>query len=383
MNEFHVKIQGVASPCRFVDDDGMAWWLNRLRKYSNVQIDEIGKSRAGRPLYGITVGDKADPVTTITAGAHADEPAGPMAAMILAETLARGRASAFIPNRKTYYICPQVNPDGGEANREWFAPVPDLETYLRHVKREGPGDDIEFGYPGDGKRALRPENQAVADYFSSAPQPASDHISLHSMAFASGAWFLLNSEAAYDEEMQEYLTEMARADSFKLHDMQRNGDKGFNRIAPGICTTPDSRAMAAHFEKLDDPETAAKFHFSSMEWAEARNPLAMCMVTELPMFALEHGYDPDIFQAGKLIIDIPTRRVPRPGSSALEKFRDELKPLLAISDFAAAVKVGEKYDLAPVPFAAQVRGMVHAVAAFLKAGKLIREKHDDYSDEIE
>lgn len=383
MLEFQVTCFQTEMPCRFVDDDGIDWWLRRLHKYPSVRIDKIGKSRGGRPLYGISIGDQADSVITITAGAHADEPAGPMAAMILAETLARGRAKTFTPNRKTFYICPQVNPDGAEANREWFAPVPDLETYLRNVKREGPGDDIEFGYPGGGKESLRPENQAVADYFSSAPQPASEHISLHSMAFASGAWFLLNSEAAYDDEMREYLTEIARTNNFKLHDMQRSGDKGFTRIAPGICTTPDSRAMAAHFEKLNDPETAAKFHFSSMEWAEARNPMTMCMVTELPMFALEHGYDADSSPADKSIVDIPTRRVPRPGSSALEKFRDELKPLLAKGDFTAAVKVSEKYDLAPVPFAAQVKGMVHAVAAFLKTGEMIREKHDDCSDEIE
>src|SRR5690606_3559887 len=126
--------------------------------------EQIGLSRAGRPLYGLVVGD-GSAHCSITAGAHADEPAGPMTAMLLAEWLAgETQAAREFRQQFTFRICPQVNPDGAEANREWFAPIPDFLTYLRHVKREGPGDDIEFGYPGGGRSAMRPENQAVAGF---------------------------------------------------------------------------------------------------------------------------------------------------------------------------------------------------------------------------
>lgn len=343
----------------FVDDDGLQRWLDRLSTLPAIERHSIGQSRQGRSMYGFKVGN--GPVTvTITAGAHADEPAGPLAAMRLVEQLGRDPQVSDSFSELTFLICPQVNPDGAQANSPWFAPVPDVATYLRHVQRELPGDDVEFGYPGRGKGALRLENQAVVDFFSAYP-PAAAHASLHSMAFAEGAWYLLGGTSIANTTLQQQLVSQSYEAGFRLHDIQRNGEKGFTRIGPGLCTTPNSAAMARFFEDQGDPATAAKFHLSSMEWTLERNPEAAILVTELPMFAISGGYQ------GPGAIDPPVTAetempAPEPGSTRFEQIRKQLG-LLQLSDNPAELdRLVEEFEITPVPVRKQCDLMIAAVA---------------------
>lgn len=349
----------------FVDDAGMAVWLQRLGEYPALTRHTIGESRAGRPLYGFQAG--AGPIfVTITAGAHADEPAGPLAAMHLLLQYARDPEALFGAHHReiTLLVCPQVNPDGAQVNSRWFSPVPDLTTYVRHVKRELPGDDVEFGYPGRGKGSLRPENQAVADFFSGY-SPAAVHASLHSMAFAEGAWYLLGGRAREDSALQRELVELSAAYGFRLHDIERRGEKGFTRIAPGFCTTPDSGAMARFFEEQDDSATAEKFHLSSMEWTLERNPDAAILVTELPTFALAGGYT-----GAGLAVPAPqgfgTSLAPEPGSTVYENFRKLLKSLDLGTNKSGLQKLINSFEITPVPFTRQCELMVAAVARLVR-----------------
>jgi hypothetical protein len=70
-------------------------------------------------------------------------------------------------------IVPHVNPDGEVRNASWSETtlpavdhrgrtdrVFDLALYLRHVVRERPGDDLEFGFPYSADdRGARPESR--------------------------------------------------------------------------------------------------------------------------------------------------------------------------------------------------------------------------------
>lgn len=349
------------SNCWFVDDVGLEAWLARLRTKESLEVDEIGSSRAGRPMVGLRVGN-GPVVCSITAGAHADEPAGPMAAMLLADWLSSDdQAAQDLGKEVTFVICPQVNPDGAEANREWFSPVPDFKSYLSHVKRELPGDDVEFGYPGDGKTALRAENQAVTEYLGLYPG-ADVHFSLHSMAFAGGAWFLLGGQSLTETSLiRERLQVNIEESGFRLHDIDRRGDKGFRRIGPGFCTTPDSRAMERHFIEAGDHDMATRFRLSSMEWTLNRNPKAFIMVTELPMFGLDGGFQEQPDNGYRAGTAAKLDSAPAPGSTAYEKFRNALKELMAKGDLAGAERLGEEYNLVAVPFKDQCRLMIAAV----------------------
>ena len=238
----------------------------------------IGRSREGREILGAVLGSGPRHVSLI-GGCHADEPVGPAMLRRLASHL-----SSHPDPRHTWYIVPHVNPDGEARNAVWSEPgfqtgVFDLGLYLRHAVREKPGDDVEFGFPD-----LRPENRAVAGFLAGGA-PFALHGSFHSIAFAPGPWFLI--EPAWIDRtagLRDRLRERVRSLGYGLFDVDRGGEKGFRRIDEGFTTRPDSRSMIAWFEKRGDPETAAKFRPSSMEYVRSLGGDPFTFVSEMPLF---------------------------------------------------------------------------------------------------
>lgn len=263
---------------------------------------EIGRSREGRPLWGLRIG-RGERTVSLTAGAHADEPAGPISAFCLARALVESPDLAPLLQTHRFFVCPQVNPDGAERNRAWFEDPPDAVRYLRNVQREAPGDDVEFGYPRradffaaeddesvkEALGALRPENAAVAGFLE-AGAPFVYHASLHSMGLSEGAWFLIGRDwVERAGELMRRLEPHVEASGLGWHDIERHGDKGFARIRRGFCTTPNHVAMRRHFLNADEPQTAAKFHPSSMEFIQSLGGDPLVMVSELPVFLIRGG----------------------------------------------------------------------------------------------
>lgn len=344
-------------PCRFLDAEGTEWWMDQLKQRPHVEVSIIGNSRSGREMFGVKAGSGPIKVS-VTAGAHADEPAGPVAGCALAWLMSEPDAG-LLREQYTFVICPQVNPDGAEANKRWFSPTPHLETYLRHVKREAPGDDIEFGYPGDGKGALRPENQAVADFLSS-HGPYNVHASLHSMGTAEGAWFLIEkSWVEQTQPLRQRLAELARRHGLELHDIQRNGQKGFNRISRGFCTTPTSTAMRQFFRESNDIATAEKFHLSSMEYVKSLGGNPLAVVTEFPNFTLSSGDEISSARAPGPEGD----EGPAPGETLYEQCRDRIKIHMDKGDIQGAIEEARHAGATPVPFAKHVTLQVETVLA--------------------
>ncbi len=274
-------------------------------------FETIGTSEEGRPIAGVTLGYGPRRVTLV-AGAHADEPVGPetLRTFVLEGLAARGWGAdggglEELWERFTFRVVPHVNPDGEARNRPWIErwdadrPVDTLGHYLRGRRREPPGRDIEFGYPD-----LRPENRAATDFLFDAPVAL--HASLHGMGFSEGALLLIEKQwlgTDRDAALRAGFARLGAAAGLRLHDHDRDGDKGFRYGGPGFWSTPEGAAMRRHFLDRDDPDTAARFRQSSMELAvattlaataPAASPLAaspLCVVTELPLFALTAPHD--------------------------------------------------------------------------------------------
>ncbi len=317
-------------------------------------VETIGISRGGRDLHAITLGTGPRPVG-ITAGAHADEPTGPMAAMALVRFLLTAPEAVSLLEQHTFRICPQVNPDGAAANAAWFHLPLDPLLYFRHVVRELPGDDVEFGYPAPGhihdEPNVRPANRAVAAFLARANH-YSFHASLHSMATAEGAWFLIGREfISTTEPLRRTLAAHAGRLGFPLHDTERQGEKGFTRIAPGFCTTPRSDAMREHFLAQDDPHTAGLFKLNSMEFVQRLGGNPLVMVSEMPLF----------------LIDAAT--MPAPGGTAYQRLRKELPPAmeaLRSGDEAPARDLISRYHVRSVDLRAHVELQVRMVIEALR-----------------
>jgi hypothetical protein len=257
----------------------------------------IGRSRRGVGIDAHRLGRGALHISLI-GGCHADEPVGPAMLRRLAVYLDALPADHPLLAEATWSIVPHVNPDGEARNAPWSSqPVPavdhlgredrayDLPLYLRHVIRERPGDDMEFGFPrGPEDAEARPENRAVADFLA-AGAPFHLHGSFHGMAFASGPWFLLDEAwigrtADLRDAMRRKVGEMG----YRIFDVDRGGEKGFHRIDEGFTTRPDSRPMRAYFEERGDPETALKFRPSSMEYVRSLGGDPLTLVSEMPLF---------------------------------------------------------------------------------------------------
>lgn len=247
---------------------------------------EIGRSREGRPIVAHKIG--GGPVrVSLVGGCHADEPVGPRFLAKLAQHVA-GPAGAELRAAATWCIVPHLNPDGAAANAAWQpsgAERYDLAAYLRHRRRELPGDDVEFGFPRDpDDHAARPENAAAAAFWR-AEGPFHLHVSLHGMATAAGPYFLVERSwwPRFREAARGLATEVEDA-GYTLHDVEREEEKGFHRLAPGFCSRPDSRAMRRHFLDLGRPDVAARFRPSSMETVRSLGGDPLTLVTEMPLF---------------------------------------------------------------------------------------------------
>jgi zinc carboxypeptidase len=266
----------------------------------------IGRSREGQEIAAYRFGSGPLRLSLI-AGCHSDEPVGPAMLRRLVAFLAELPAGDPLLAAATWSIVPHVNPDGEEKNRAWSeATLPavdsqgaadrafDLAAYARHTFREPPGDDMEFGFPrGAADREARPENRAVAAFLAEAA-PFHLHASFHGMFFASGPWFLL--EPAWIDrttELRDHLRRRVAELGYRIYDVDRGGEKGFTRIDRGFTTRPDSRAMAAYFHAQNDPETAAKFRPSSMEYVRALGGDPLTLVSEMPLFLTPPAADPE------------------------------------------------------------------------------------------
>jgi hypothetical protein len=263
----------------------------------------LGRSREGRTVEGFLFGSGPSRVSLI-GGCHADEPVGPAMLRRLAAFLAELAPGHPLLQAATFYLVPHVNPDGEAVNSAWSeATVPaadhlgtpdrayDLAPYLRHVDREWPGDDLEFGFPrSPDDLEARPEARAVAAFLS-AGAPFALHGSFHGMGFAPGPWFLI--ERAWIDRtapLREALRRRVREMGYGLFDIDRGGEKGFSRIDEGFTTRPDSRAMTAHFLERDDTATAALFRPSSMEYVRSLGGDPFTLVSEMPLFLRPQGF---------------------------------------------------------------------------------------------
>ena len=246
-----------------------------------------GNSREGRIIEAYKLGQGKQLISLI-GGCHADEPVGPNMLRKLVSYLSQLTNDELL-EKFTFCIIPHMNPDGEVVNKRWYNDGNlsyDFASYLQYVQRELPGDDIEFGFPDTTNyKALRPENAFAFDLWRAMNQPFSLHISFHGLGYGYGPWFLL--ERSWKDKtvsLQEACRKAVTTLNYELHDVDREGEKGFWRLGEGFCSRPDSESMRAYFLNQGDQAMAGKFHPSSMESIRSLSGDILTMVSEMPLF---------------------------------------------------------------------------------------------------
>ncbi len=342
--------------------------LGRATPAASEAGHQIGRSREGRPIEAWTIG-RGPVAISLVAGCHADEPVGPEMLRRLVSYLASRDPDHPLLRDFRWSIVPHVNPDGEERNRVWSdvtLPTPhasgahdagfDVARYLRHVVRELPGDDIEFGFPRDpSDRGARPENRAVAAFLSGGA-PFHLHGSFHGMGLAPGPWFLI--EPAWIDrtrDLRRQLRRRVRSMGYPLFDVDRKGEKGFRRIDAGFATRPDSAAMRHHFRALGDEETAALFRPSSMEFVRGLGGDPLTIVSEMPLFLVPEPSRRD----GELAF--------RTGSEERRRLHEALERRVRELSSERARSAIERLGIRPMPIGDQMRLQLAFLDAALAA----------------
>ncbi len=319
----------------------------------------LGTSREGRPVRGFCFGTGEYRISLL-GGCHADEPVGPRLLSHLAAYLDALPVGDPLLDRYQWWIIPHINPDGEARNRVWYDgddEAYDLGRYLAGVIRELPGDDIEFGFPRTNDDAgARPENRAAYDWWRSADGPSSMHVSFHGMGFAAGPWFLL--EHSWNDRLESFkntcrgrVAEMG----YRLHDVERHGEKGFVRLGHGFCTRPDSESMRQHFIALGDENMAQRLRPSSMETIRGLGGDALTMVSEMPLFLLP-GVGETLGPPDPVAVEWRKR---------IEKWRMTAREDAALATINAEAR---EMGLRPMPVRDQMMLQWTMVRAGLKAG---------------
>lgn len=107
-------------------DEVVRFYENLARHSDDVRVMEVGRTREGRPILGVTVASPAvaepweahvsgKPIIFIGASVHGNEPAGKEGLMLFARELALGNAQDLLSDGVFVFV-PQINPDAGEAD---------------------------------------------------------------------------------------------------------------------------------------------------------------------------------------------------------------------------------------------------------------------------
>ena len=192
---------------RYLLPDDIARETAELARRPGCRVTPLGDEPLRRWLQVLQLGTGRVHVA-VKGNAHADEPAGPVTCLRFARWLLDDPAGQALAADVTFHLLPTANPAGLLRNRGWLVgPEGDLERWFEHVDRDPPAADREFGYGDTPAQAAHPECAAWHGYLDALPR-VDGYVSLHSMAFAGGAWFLTQLDDL--ARRQPLLTALAR-----------------------------------------------------------------------------------------------------------------------------------------------------------------------------
>ncbi|MET7657207.1 MULTISPECIES: M14 family zinc carboxypeptidase [unclassified Streptomyces] len=129
-----------------------------VRGSGDVRLRRVGVSRAGSPLWLLSVG-RGSRQALVVAGPHANEPVGGATVLRLAErVLADPRLTVGADATWNLLLC--LDPDGLRRNEGWLTGPYSLDRYFRHFFRPGFLEQPEW-LPDGAAAAALPETRAL------------------------------------------------------------------------------------------------------------------------------------------------------------------------------------------------------------------------------
>jgi len=136
---------------------------NLAQKFNLVELKEIGKSRGGRTIYYLKIGEGKENVL-LFAFPHPNEPIGSMSLEFLSQFLANN--PEFTKNTGyTWYLIKAIDIDGAILNEGWFKGEFNPLKYAKNYYRPASFEQVEWSFPINYKKLKfetpPPETQAL------------------------------------------------------------------------------------------------------------------------------------------------------------------------------------------------------------------------------
>ncbi|MGC1525375.1 MAG: M14 family zinc carboxypeptidase [Phormidesmis sp.] len=235
-------------------------------KTLGTQVEEIGISGEGRPLYGVTVGDRTAARTIgIIAGCHAGEIIGPLAAISTIQHL----ANQPIPGIK-FKIVPTVDPDFLHKNAKALPANPTLQDLLGKGAQQT--RDLEGHFTTD----TYPECVAVRRWLQQLDR-VDAYFSLHSSGLIAPGLFFYIGSGANPGCAADVVRRVAAAvpDYIPLLPYDPTGVASAF-LSPGFFEIPVSDAKELNLVKPSNSLSFVAQHFQPQFIGVSEMPLAIC-----------------------------------------------------------------------------------------------------------
>jgi hypothetical protein len=133
------------------------------QSFDHVELKEIGKSRGGRKIYCLKIGDGKENAL-LFAFPHPNEPIGSMSLEFLANFLAKNPEFTKKTGH-TWYLIKAIDIDGAILNEGWFKGDFNPLKYAKNYYRPAPFEQVEWSFPINYKKLKfetpPPETQAL------------------------------------------------------------------------------------------------------------------------------------------------------------------------------------------------------------------------------
>ncbi|MFX0009301.1 MAG: M14 family zinc carboxypeptidase, partial [Candidatus Hermodarchaeota archaeon] len=186
---------------------------NLAKKSKHVELKEIGKSKEGRPINCLKIGNGKENAL-LFAFPHPNEPIGSMSLEFLSHFLAEN--PEFTNNTSyTWYLIKVIDIDGAILNEGWFKGEFEPLKYARNYYRPAPYEQIEWSFPINYKKinfeTPTPETRALIDLIQTL-KPKFMY-SLHNSGFG-GVYFYISYAIA---NLFEDLVKFVKKEQLPLH----------------------------------------------------------------------------------------------------------------------------------------------------------------------
>jgi hypothetical protein len=260
--------------------------IERLAASPHVARREIGRSRDGRPISCLEVGD--GPLHAVLVGApHPEELAGTLLLTHLVPLLAESELASQLGFR--FSIVPVADPDGMALNGAWVREPHDLEGFLTRAYRPALSEQFEWTFPIEYKRFAftrpLPEGRAVMQVVDAGPVDL--FMGLHNEHVA-GAYVYLSHD---DEALRERVAATLAETELPAHRAEPETVPSVHELGPGAFA---AFALPDEYEYHDlhgadpaavlDHGTAAD-HYAETVWD------CFTLVAEVPYFTTVKAAD--------------------------------------------------------------------------------------------